>query len=1190
MNCRYSFLLLVAALTGPPAEAGPPGVAVFVHGTGGFDLSLSDLVAGEMSRSSEVAVVERADLAPIFREWNAFAADAREDSKRLGSLLGADYVVLCRVDAASEHVEFEMIAALSGEIVAVEKMDLPSVTALATQVRDRVERLVSERIHSAALASDAVAILTPSGRSSTLEGDPLRIAFLDKVRRQLRHLDVPLLHRAEAMERMLAEKVLHEKGWTTIGEMPTEFLGARYLVVPTISSDGDVEIVILDTRTGRRVAQEVFRADPEDASMAARAAVWIQARVTSGASDLFNTPPKGQKGTGGLDPETLQSFYRGIELYDAGRYLDAINSFHLAALQDSRLIEPYVWMERAYTASGFDEVAAAVKAFVRQRRGRWLGAGSAKLVSAQPGTNFTGVRADVAISKPLANSLSLLLVELLHTTTQSPVFLADDLARLRREYDVLVGLSSAQGVTWKRAPQLFFGTTVSAHLTRGVPTLPKQSSGLVGFRLEIRYTEQLDPERQTRHVVRLPADREKWRRTIAEVLARPPEAVTSMQLPEFAPGEPADQLADRLEVRFDAAKYFKYQLQDPSPSRFRDAWRASKRSDLWHFVDYGLMRWILRQLPPDAPLRPWYEFAFLCERHAPGNERVYPGVLHESPWTDHIAGLRDLAKRYPGHPVGRLARVNLCLYELGDPTRGIVDDDRMRAGRRALEALALELSDPSDIHSTPKGYASARNRVTTALRRWVAVLDFAFGNDRRSSDAPGFFGFVNAAWGGSGGPTVGIGSPWPTFDQGMPSDMAAPERRQEVRARLALLPLALRRLDPEPDALRRLTRAYPNANVLLAYALDFLSSMNTVLPARRVRWKQNDLLGLYEFLTHRTQEELRARPELCSSSEILHRIRTLMSPSVLFDWMANSERLAACRDELRAAVSAALESRGVGASGDRVILRVVEALDGWPPLPNARIESLLIARARDAWLRGTPHTWLEFAGWKRKRSSPRELGQLHLEHLEVLRTLLRARPKSPDGLKISSQVALDLFRAGFDADAEELYEEMLTWSIEAGQGQSEVALLHANAYLMLALIKKRSGDVPSALRWAQKALDAGGDAEFGLLYQTYGSRGWKQPLKPYALRLMRTLRHKPDAPMENPFENFQPGVRREDARQVAQAFSPVQSSTQEKTSASEAATETDDRGWTLVRAIGTSVAALMIVALIVGRRQAASAN
>ncbi len=129
--------------------------------------------------------------------------------------------------------------------------------------------------------------------------------------------------------------------------------------------------------------------------------------------------------------------------------------------------------------------------------------------------------------------------------------------------------------------------------------------------------------------------------------------------------------------------------------------------------------------------------------------------------------------------------------------------------------------------------------------------------------------------------------------------------------------------------------------------------------------------------------------------------------------------------------------------------------------------------------------------------------------------------KTAEAQKVFSQFALDLYRGEADAAAEELYEELLAWDAVAGP-EDEVALYRANASLLLALLRKRAGDIPEALRLARQAVAESGEREFGLLYQAYGSRGWKQDLKPYAVRLIDALRRDPDAPCEDPFENFRP--------------------------------------------------------------------
>ena len=219
--------------------------------------------------------------------------------------------------------------------------------------------------------------------------------------------------------------------------------------------------------------------------------------------------------------------------------------------------------------------------------------------------------------------------------------------------------------------------------------------------------------------------------------------------------------------------------------------------------------------------------------------------------------------------------------------------------------------------------------------------------------------------------------------------------------------------------------------------------------------------------------QLVQNPLAARRSDLMKRIRTLMVPRVVFKWMHGDRRLVTYRKKIKAVVLQIIEQRDVYELRNGAVLRLIRAIDAWPPQAEPRVEKILVDMARESWEKGSPRGWLDYTHWKHLRASDREVADLHEAHVETLYKLFEARPKTAETLKIFSQFGVDLFRGGLDAPAAKLYEEMLSWQIENERHQSDTALYRANAYLILALIKRRSGDVPSALEFAQRALQEG---------------------------------------------------------------------------------------------------------------------
>ena len=197
-----------------------------------------------------------------------------------------------------------------------------------------------------------------------------------------------------------------------------------------------------------------------------------------------------------------------------------------------------------------------------------------------------------------------------------------------------------------------------------------------------------------------------------------------------------------------------------------------------------------------------------------------------------------------------------------------------------------------------------------------------------------------------------------------------------------------------------------------------------------------------------------------------------------------------------------------------------EALDVWPPQPEPELDAVLLDLARGSWEQGSARKWLDYIEWKRKRVSRRAVARLQSENVEKLRDLYQARPRTEATLRFYSQFALDLFQGGSYRQAELLYEEMLSWHVPVDKGVlNDVALLRANALLVLAHIRQRSRDIPDALRMARRAVEESHDQEVSFLYRVYPSRGSRNDMrvKPHALDLVQRLRSNPRTPFTNPF-------------------------------------------------------------------------
>ena len=1105
------------------ARQDPLRVSGHVYRDGRADPALTDLLLVELSQLDHLQAVQREEIELVFDEWESSGFVADKDSQvRLGALFSVDLFVWLSYDSDGRHGSLEVVDASTGLVVSSEVLVVESsesLTALAGRVAQRVEDLVAAFARTAELADGTVAFtdvaLSPY---CGVERDQA-MAFLGALRDELDARGVPLLHR-EQVGSLIRERWLAEKGFSHGLPRTSKLLGAEYLVSLQFDAERSVSVWVLSASRGLRIAQKDFApAGPEIAA-------WIQQAIERDRAaeevDVREPPPVDRDL---LQPETLEPLYQGILLYDGGHYLEAVDRFRDALQRDARFREPYEWIRCAFEAAGFAEIGAAVERYVQQRQEPWHGLSAPKLFHAEPGISFLGARVHDPALGPLERSLSFLLVDLLHEASGSVVFLPEDLSALRAEYDVLVGLEGTRGISWETAPSLVLRTTASAHLRTHSD----------GYRLEVRYTDLLSPHGQSQHAVALPRETERWPELIRATLRGPRERLTGNDLPPASIGATEAELLACLAQDYSDADFLKLLTLAPDRVEFMGEWRSGRRSDLWYSLDFGLKQWLLRSRPETPESRPWQQLIFLCEFMAPGHGRVFPGITQVDPNHDYIGGLHALVDEHPSHPAARIARFNLSLNRLRPDNYAEIKSEI----DQLLEELAPQTGDVAE-------------RMRPALESWSAILAIALDQPHPADVELRFYDYLKVSWEISGEPTVYAFPVWTGDLKDSLAAFSVESLPREVNLRLRLLPAALRHEDIAPPLLRELAEDHDESEIVAVLVKQFLSSMSAVHWEERARWRREDLIALYEYQSARVIARLRDDAPPKSIYDLSHCIRSVMTPTVSFRWMGRDARLWACQSLLREHTALAIghwREQGLSAHASKTLLR---ALDTWPREEDPWVESVLLDLAEDSWSRGSPTGWLDFAAWKGERSDPRELARLHGPHLDRLRAIYAPKEKTVEAQKVFSQFALDLYRGEADAAAEELYEELLAWNAVAG-AEDEVALYRANACLLLALLHKRAGNVPEALRLARQAVAESGEREFGLLYRTYGSSGWAQNLKPYAVRFIDALRRDPDAPFEDPFENFRPEPSAASERPVRSA-TPDPAETQVETSTSDGTT------------------------------------
>ena len=470
LYCGLLLSLWNMTITAYADEPGRVRLAIACKANGGAAPGIQDRITAAISREAQVEVLERAHIDLLLGE--GVATQNPEKRMQLGKFLSLDYFLHFRqqgeamkgtiawsielVNAQSGELEFGCSAAINEKADPVE-----SLTANALKlIRQNLAGKPANQRASSTGTRVAVIDFVPQEKEN-IQDIGLAMRLSGDVRAFLSGGGMTILDRALAQQ-VVRENSYHQEGLVEDkpGKMP--LLGADVVVTGKLLWSGrerQLEMTLLDTRSGRVIARNQFAYDPahEGGSLPEAARKWLVETLhpARSAERTFEET---------IQIEALEPFYQGIAKYFGGRYLEATGEFQKAYTFNDKFGDAMLWEARCYEALGLKLLANAERRFVKIGLvGR--GASSSGKPCAEDAMTFLGVIGASGLDERVAaESVEMIAID--HLARDQPrLQLASHLASLRDEYDVLVGTANTRGTRWPQAPSFLSSRSIRGEMT-----------------------------------------------------------------------------------------------------------------------------------------------------------------------------------------------------------------------------------------------------------------------------------------------------------------------------------------------------------------------------------------------------------------------------------------------------------------------------------------------------------------------------------------------------------------------------------------------------------------------------------------------------------------------------------------------------------------------------------------------------
>jgi hypothetical protein len=1071
-----SVFFLVLGLAAAPVRAEDARVAIEVQAPQHAKDWQAALTAA-LGAKSGVRLVERTELSRILGERET-AADAPP------ALEGVDVFLHFRNPEPGRWL-IEKIDAGTGTAtgsVSAEGAGVEAAPALA----DVAAKLLESKPETSSEAALRVAVMESGDQ------DPRAFILAARLRDALRGARLCVLDRALTQE-VVSEKADAERGWR--GEVsPSAFLGAEIFVEIEAHRD-DCRFRVLRARDGKLLAGREFPYDGP--GVVDRILPWLLSKLGRPAKVTQPYLPS-------VEIEALEPFYRGLALYDEGRFAEASAEFSRAYLRNDKFRDALLWEARCYDALGLAPVAAGVRRYADIGLVGNGSSGSARTNAAEA-VAFLGIDGNEVLSALAASALC---------RTDREIRLPASLARLRREYDWLAGISQTEGFRWEQAPSFFCRLAL-----RG--TARQTETGItVAWAVRDTITGRTIASRSQA----LSADPKQWPSEIEkfaeELLAQEPTS-------SAPPGARADsESVSTLERRLRESRgleanvaLVKLAVANPAHPLLRTKGferGASKRDGLDAHLNFGLRDYVLSRLPADDPNRRWLELARIFSFH----ETEPIGRLCTGQRVDFVRELEKFVEAAPQDAPSLVARYAV-LYERQDelPPEELHEQ---------CDTLLLDLEKA--------GAFSKRELLAEMTSRLRAIARMAAG--RTEDVLPDLSDHklhrVRVVWNGDGQPGLERHSSWCANEYAW-IPLRPEEKIIEARAALAV--------NGRPSEHRKIQdrwlEEFPNSFVMAAFVADAIHEQNFWLGKplvhplnwdaeraaflKMVRYAgdafdhwlsriddanhldriENVIWGFFMALNERVY--LGVFPEadyLALRDRLAKRMRETNQRVGRSGWEWKQAKLLAWQT-LTPAEARELRRDRLNEIGREVYDRDVLRAE------LARVES----RAAAGGSFDPKPWWKRLRGWDFDAAfTMPDLAEFYLRHTAEVERRFSKNPPSEEEQGFLYEHGLVLFYGGKMAEAERLFRLILD-----APPRPETDAVQANAAFRLAQILRLAGRKSEAIAMARRGLEICGPTSWFVIGRLYDAnmqreveeRGVTGGLAAHLTRLLAELRFDP---------------------------------------------------------------------------------
>ncbi len=680
----FAFLLLVTSATCTAQR-----VAVSVSGDGDTSLWQDVLTAALTEVRPATEIVERTELARLWRERETTASPARP--------VNVDHYLHFR-QVTDRHWIITLIDAASGR-------DLGSLAADAVSQAD-----------CAPLATAAAHLLDniAASRDSQKRGSRIAVVEADSAIG-----DTALFTLAARLRSALADENILVVDRTLTQALAVEGNDAArgFRAAPAdgmlLGLDHWIELSARDARLVRARDGVVLGVTPlqaDDPDETNRLQSWVLPLLGRAQEQPFSVYlPQ-------VEIEALAPYHRGIGRHDGGDYAGAIIEFTRAYRLNGRFRQAYEWAARSYDALGMQTVGSAIRRYLDTEFLENLHAATGH-VTATDGVAFLGIQSPDSL-QPLALDLSAVTASALARRPEIGLRLPEQLQRLRREYDWMSLENAEPGRDISNAPSMLTRFMLSGRLVQGEDRLMIRWTLRDSFGLLEPLTRSLDlhDDAATRN-----DDLNDWLRhwPKPDQLTTPKFEARKADGPAMAES-PEEVTARLIAADGDEAEVLRLRLMRLAPDSPLAATRGAGLHDepLASFIDHGRRDYLISRLPAGHTQRRWLELMRALDHRDPHDgARVFSGRSLEP-----LGALEDLARQRADDGPGLLARYYLVFYG--------------QAERPPAETVRMCSDLGEELKARPDLMPDIRDELSKAITGLALLAEIATGNHEDGGAAP----------------------------------------------------------------------------------------------------------------------------------------------------------------------------------------------------------------------------------------------------------------------------------------------------------------------------------------------------------------------------------------------------------------------------------------------------------------------